>query len=243
MCHKYHVKHILKQCKLDRLKSGSKRDTNETPTCAVPMHAPQTNALWWGEEEGTTKALLYTLPRCVVTADWLIHLSYSGATKISQCGTPDQFLKKIASLCISSQKKYLFNLEVNGPEVVAGCCTHFPQLLAWVWEGKKNLDVGTDRPIMEKSHSCWPRTIWCVVNMFHRNEMRPLIIANGTKCYSILYCNSPWLYIRLKYTYSVTSVKLDWLPGNSKKWTIDLFVAFGVRLVHSWAACEIGKGF
>ena len=40
MCHKYHVKHISKQCNLDRLKSGSKRDTSETPTCAVPMHAP-----------------------------------------------------------------------------------------------------------------------------------------------------------------------------------------------------------
>ena len=34
MCHKYHVKHTSKQCNLDRLKSGSKRDTNETPTCA-----------------------------------------------------------------------------------------------------------------------------------------------------------------------------------------------------------------
>jgi len=28
MCHKYHVKHISKQCNLDRLKSRSKRDTN-----------------------------------------------------------------------------------------------------------------------------------------------------------------------------------------------------------------------
>ena len=34
MCHKYHVKHIAKQCNLDRLKSGLKRDTNEMPTCA-----------------------------------------------------------------------------------------------------------------------------------------------------------------------------------------------------------------
>ena len=46
MCHKYHVKHIAKQCNLHRLKSGSKRDTNKMPTCVVPMHAPQTNALW-----------------------------------------------------------------------------------------------------------------------------------------------------------------------------------------------------
>ena len=40
MSHKYQVKHISKQCNLDCLKSGLKRDTNETPTCAVPMHAP-----------------------------------------------------------------------------------------------------------------------------------------------------------------------------------------------------------
>jgi len=93
------------------------------------------------------------------------------------------------------------------------------------------------RPRMEKSQSCWPQTVWCVVNMFHKNGMRPLIIANGTKCYSIFCCNSPSLYIRLKYTYSVISVKLNSLPGNSKKWVIDMFVAFGVRLVHSWAAC------
>jgi len=95
-------------------------------------------------------------------------------------------------------------------------------------------DIPT-RPRMEKSHSCWPQTVWCVVDMFHKNGMRPLIIANGTKCYSISYCNSPWLYTRLKYTYSVLSVQIDSLPGNSKKWGIDLFVAFGVRLVHSWA--------
>ena len=36
MCHKYHVKHISKQCNLGRLKSGLKRDTNETLTCAGP---------------------------------------------------------------------------------------------------------------------------------------------------------------------------------------------------------------
>jgi len=38
--------------------------------------------------------------------------------------------------------------------------------------------------------------------MFHKNGMRHLIIANRTKCYSILY-------IRLEYTYSVISVKPD----------------------------------
>ena len=47
ICHKYHVKHTCEQlkCNLDRLKSESKEDTNETPTRAVPVHAPQTNAL------------------------------------------------------------------------------------------------------------------------------------------------------------------------------------------------------
>jgi len=65
MCHKYHVKHISKQCNLDRLKSGSTRDTDETSTYAVLMHAPQMNALWGGDERGTTKALVCTLPRRV----------------------------------------------------------------------------------------------------------------------------------------------------------------------------------
>jgi len=48
------------------------------------------------------------------------------------------------------------------------------------------------------THSCWPRTVWCVVNMLHTNGMSPLIIANGTKWYAIFGCNSPWLYLRLK---------------------------------------------
>ena len=43
------------------------------------------------------------------------------------------------------------------------------------------------------------------------------MIACGTKCYSILYCNSQSLYIRLKYTYSVISVIVDSLPGNYKE--------------------------
>jgi len=67
MCHKYHIKHTCKECNLDGLKSGSQKDTNdsETSTCAVPAHALQTNTLLGGVEEGTTKALLYTLPRGV----------------------------------------------------------------------------------------------------------------------------------------------------------------------------------
>jgi len=96
-----------------------------------------------------------------------------------------------------------------------------------------------NHPRMEKSHSCWPRTVWCVVNMFHKNGMRPLIIANGTKCYSILYCNSQSLHIRLKYKYSLILAIVDSLPGNTKRQEIDKFVAFGVRLVHSWAVFRL----
>jgi len=62
ICHKFHLKYTCKQCNLERLKSRCKEDTNETPTCAVPVHALQANALLLGEEEGTTKARLYTLP-------------------------------------------------------------------------------------------------------------------------------------------------------------------------------------
>ena len=44
--HKYHIERTPKRRKLDRLKSESRGATNETPTCVVPLHAPQTNALW-----------------------------------------------------------------------------------------------------------------------------------------------------------------------------------------------------
>ena len=39
-----------KERKLDRLKMNSKGATKEAPTCAVPMHAPQTSTFGegWG---------------------------------------------------------------------------------------------------------------------------------------------------------------------------------------------------
>ena len=37
--------------KLDCLKMNSRGATNESPTCAVPMHAPQTSPLWQGVGE------------------------------------------------------------------------------------------------------------------------------------------------------------------------------------------------
>ena len=45
MCHKFHVKHTLKQCNLNRLKSGSKRGTNDTPTC-VCLNTPHRRTLF-----------------------------------------------------------------------------------------------------------------------------------------------------------------------------------------------------
>jgi len=48
---------------------------------------------------------------------------------------------------------------------------------AWFWYFQNTKGL----PRMEKSHSCWPRTVWCVVNMFHKNRMRSLKISNGTK--------------------------------------------------------------
>jgi len=35
-----------KERKLDRLKISSKGANQEAPTCAVPIHAPQTSTLW-----------------------------------------------------------------------------------------------------------------------------------------------------------------------------------------------------
>jgi len=80
MCHKYHGKHTSKQCNLDRLKSGSKRDTNEMPTCAVPVHAPQTNALWWGGGGG------YNQGSFVYFAKLLDYFLRSNKSNINQIG-------------------------------------------------------------------------------------------------------------------------------------------------------------
>jgi len=90
------------------------------------------------------------------------------------------------------------------------------------------------RPRIGKSHSGSPRTAWSVVNMFPKNGMGLLIRTNGTIFYSILNCNLRALHSRLKYVYSVISVIVDWLPGNTKNWAIDKFVAIGVRFFHSW---------
>jgi len=94
------------------------------------------------------------------------------------------------------------------------------------------------RPRMEKSHSIHPRTAWCVVNMFHKNGMIPFIRTNCATFYLIIDCNFQALYSSLKYMYSVVSVLLDLLPGNTKKQGIYKFVVIGVRFLHSWAVSK-----
>jgi len=90
---------------------------------------------------------------------------------------------------------------------------------------------------MEKSHSNHPRTAWCVVNMFHSNRMSPLIRTNDTTFYSISYCNFQELYSQKSYTYSVISVKMKRLPGNTKDWLFIRSRPIRVRFLRSWADC------
>ena len=84
------------------------------------------------------------------------------------------------------------------------------------WKKERTWISGT-RPRMEKSHSGYPRTALCVVNMSHQNGMSPLIRTNasGTMFYSILFCHLRPLYRRLKYMNSVISVTVDSPPDNT----------------------------
>jgi len=52
--------------------------------------------------------------------------------------------------------------------------------------------------------------------MFHKNKMGSRIRPNGTVFYSLLYLNSRQGFDGLKYMYSVISVIVDSLPGNTK---------------------------
>ena len=67
--------------------------------------------------------------------------------------------------------------------------------------------------------------------MFHKNKMGSIIRSTGTIFYSLSYSNSRTHFYRLKYMYSVISVIVDSLPGNTKNWESTA----RVRLVHSWA--------
>jgi len=62
-----------------------------------------------------------------------------------------------------------------------------------------------------------------------------MIRANGTIFCSLLYLDSRLAFRRLKYIYSIISVTVDLLPGNTEIMTIDLFRPTRVRFLHSWA--------
>ena len=79
---------------------------------------------------------------------------------------------------------------------------------------------------MEKSQSGCARTAWCVVNMFHKNGMSPLTRTHGTIFNPVLYCNLRALQSRLKYVYSVISVIVNSLSGNTKNQGVDPFVVW-----------------
>jgi len=74
---------------------------------------------------------------------------------ITQCQTPAQFLRN-SQLSLFNLVIFFFNLETNGPDVVAECCTHLPQLL--VSERKKKYAVGTEvgKEVQKNPKETWP---------------------------------------------------------------------------------------
>jgi len=85
-----------------------------------------------------------------------------------------------------------------------------------------------------------PRPNTCVVKCKYyvsQKKMGSKIRSTGTLFNSLLYLNSRKGFYGLKYMYSVLSVIVDSLPGNTKNrestrsWTVR------VRLVHPWEAC------
>ena len=73
--------------------------------------------------------------------------------------------------------------------------------------------------------------------MFHKNKLGSIIRSTGTVFYSLLFLNSRRGFHGLKYVYSVISVIVDSLPGNTKHWESTRSWTARVRLVHSWAEC------
>ena len=65
--------------------------------------------------------------------------------------------------------------------------------------------------------------------------MVSIIRSTGTVFYSLLYLNSRRGFNGLKYMYSVISVIVDSLPGNTKNRESTRSWTARVRLVHSWA--------
>jgi len=71
--------------------------------------------------------------------------------------------------------------------------------------------------------------------MFHKDKMGSIIRSTDTVFYSLLYLHSRPGFNGLKYVYSVISVLVDSLPGNTKNRESTRSWTARVRLVHSWA--------
>jgi len=65
--------------------------------------------------------------------------------------------------------------------------------------------------------------------------------STGTVFYSLLYLNSRRSFNGLKYMYSIISVIVDSLQGNTKNRESTRSCTARVRLVHSWAV-KVGLG-
>ena len=126
---------------IERLRSATVRDSFLGPKWVVGC-------------SGRTLTLYVRLSQLRVTD---LFFAFFLETKITswQCRTPALFLGS-PQLCVFSLEISLPNLEMNGPDVVAKGCTHFPQLL--VWERKKKPEVGTEvgKGIRTKRKEIWP---------------------------------------------------------------------------------------
>jgi len=79
-----------KQRKLDSLQSKSKGATNETPTCVVPMHAPQTKSLCRGVGE-LKRGRWTAFVKCGVSGGYWVQprlISGEEKTKTIMCTVP-----------------------------------------------------------------------------------------------------------------------------------------------------------
>jgi len=71
--------------------------------------------------------------------------------------------------------------------------------------------------------------------MIHKNKLGSIIRLTGTEFYSLLYLNSRRAFCKIKYMYSVISVIVESLPGNTKNQESTRSWTARVQLVHTWA--------
>ena len=83
----------------------------------------------------------------------------------------------------------------------------------------------------------WPNTrvVKCKYYVY-KNKMGSIIRSSGTVFYSFLYLNSRLGFNKLKYLYSVISVKIDSLPTNTKNRESTRSWTAKMQFLHPWAA-------